>query len=251
MARRSGLGKGLGALIPSEVAAADHDAALREISVSQIEPNPNQPRDHFDEEALVSLTASVTELGVLQPVLVRPLGNERYELIAGERRWRAAKRAGLQAIPAVVRTIDGGLHVAGKGAGTLFRYPDVIACQATPNGTRRLLRSDATSIELGTDAFHQGDRLRAHIDSGLDPSVVVPAPDPEGEEPVPTRGVLGKALLTTALWIALAVAVVGGLILHRLRPDLLSFGTLGVIVAVAVALAADGIWLTRRARSES
>ena len=151
----------------------------------------------------------------------------------------------------VVRTIDGGLHVAGKGAGTLFRYPDVIACQATPNGTRRLLRSDATSIELGTDAFHQGDRLRAHIDSGLDPSVVVPAPDPEGEEPVPTRGVLGKALLTTALWIALAVAVVGGLILHRLRPDLLSFGTLGVIVAVAVALAADGIWLTRRARSES
>ena len=106
MARRSGLGKGLGALIPSEVASADHDAALREISVSQIEPNPNQPRDHFDEEALVSLTASVTELGVLQPVLVRPLGNDRYELIAGERRWRAAKRAGLQAIPAVVRTID-------------------------------------------------------------------------------------------------------------------------------------------------
>jgi len=106
VARRSGLGKGLGALIPSEVATADHDAALREISVSQIEPNPNQPRDHFDEEALVSLTASVTELGVLQPVLVRPLGNERYELIAGERRWRAAKRAGLQAIPAVVRTID-------------------------------------------------------------------------------------------------------------------------------------------------
>lgn len=106
MARRSGLGKGLGALIPSEVAAADHDATLREIAVSQIEPNPNQPRDHFDEEALVSLTASVTELGVLQPVLVRPLGNDRYELIAGERRWRAAKRAGLQAVPAVVRTID-------------------------------------------------------------------------------------------------------------------------------------------------
>jgi len=106
VARRSGLGKGLGALIPSEVAAADHDAALREIAVSQIEPNPNQPRDHFDEEALVALTASVTELGVLQPVLVRPLGNDRFELIAGERRWRAAKRAGLQAIPAVVRTID-------------------------------------------------------------------------------------------------------------------------------------------------
>ena len=106
MARRSGLGKGLGALIPSEVAGADQDAALRDIPVSQIEPNPNQPRGHFDEEALVALTASVTELGVLQPVLVRPLGQDRYELIAGERRWRAAKRAGLQAVPAVVRRID-------------------------------------------------------------------------------------------------------------------------------------------------
>lgn len=106
MARRSGLGKGLGALIPSEVSTAGDDAALRELLVSQIEPNPNQPRGHFDEEALVSLTASISELGVLQPVLVRPVGVDRYELIAGERRWRAAKRAGLQAIPAVVRRID-------------------------------------------------------------------------------------------------------------------------------------------------
>ncbi|QXC59829.1 ParB/RepB/Spo0J family partition protein [Aquihabitans sp. G128] len=106
MARRSGLGKGLGALIPSEVATSEDEAALRELLVSQIEPNPHQPRGYFDEEALVSLTASVAELGVLQPVLVRPVGQDRYELIAGERRWRAAKRAGLQAIPAVVRKID-------------------------------------------------------------------------------------------------------------------------------------------------
>jgi ParB family chromosome partitioning protein len=106
VARRSGLGKGLGALIPSEVAAAEHDAALRELAVSQIEPNPLQPRSHFDEESLVSLTASIAELGVLQPVLVRPTGPDRYELIAGERRWRAAKRAGLQNIPAVVRRLD-------------------------------------------------------------------------------------------------------------------------------------------------
>ena len=105
MARRSGLGKGLGALIPSEVANAEQDASLRELLVSQIEPNPHQPRGYFDEEALVSLTASITELGVLQPVLVRPAGPDRYELIAGERRWRAAKRAGLQAIPAVIRRI--------------------------------------------------------------------------------------------------------------------------------------------------
>lgn len=106
MARRSGLGKGLGALIPSEVATADQGSGFQELAVSQIEPNPNQPRDHFDEESLVALTASITELGVLQPVLVRPLGDDRFELIAGERRWRAAKRAGLPRIPAVVREID-------------------------------------------------------------------------------------------------------------------------------------------------
>lgn len=106
MARRSGLGKGLGALIPSEVSAPVDAAALRELSVAQIEPNPHQPREHFDEDALVSLTASISELGVLQPILVRPLDGDRFELVAGERRWRAAKRAGLQSVPAIVRSVD-------------------------------------------------------------------------------------------------------------------------------------------------
>ena len=106
MARRSGLGRGLGALIPSELATADEDASLQDVSVSQIEPNPNQPREHFDEESLVTLTASITELGVLQPVLLRSVGEDRYELIASERRWRAAKRAGLQSIPAIIRRVD-------------------------------------------------------------------------------------------------------------------------------------------------
>ena len=105
MARRSGLGRGLGALIPSELATGEQDSSLRELAVSQIDPNRLQPRERFDEESLVALTASVSELGVLQPVLVRPVG-DRFELIAGERRWRAAKRAGLQSIPAVVRTVD-------------------------------------------------------------------------------------------------------------------------------------------------
>ena len=95
MARRSGLGKGLGALIPSDLVGPSDDATLRELLISQIEPNQHQPRAHFDEEALVSLTDSIRELGVLQPVLVRPAGPDRFELIAGERRWRAAKRAGL------------------------------------------------------------------------------------------------------------------------------------------------------------
>jgi ParB family chromosome partitioning protein len=109
VARRSGLGRGLGALIPPEAAGQAHSGALREVTVSSVRPNPLQPRKHFDEESLASLAASVRELGVLQPILVRDLGEgaeTRYELIAGERRWRAAKRAGLPTIPVVVREAD-------------------------------------------------------------------------------------------------------------------------------------------------
>lgn len=103
MARRSGLGKGLGALIPTEV-ANEGTSALLELPVGAITANSFQPRHHFDEESLASLTASVRELGVLQPILVRPAeADGSYELVAGERRWRAAKRAGLQTVPAIVR----------------------------------------------------------------------------------------------------------------------------------------------------
>jgi ParB family chromosome partitioning protein len=108
VARRSGLGRGLGALIPPEAAdtGGSSTSALREVPVASIRPNPHQPRQHFDEESLSALTASVRELGVLQPVLVREVGTGEYELIAGERRWRAAKRGGLPTIPVVVRTAD-------------------------------------------------------------------------------------------------------------------------------------------------
>ena len=105
MARRSGLGRGLGALIPAEVAQAN-DSVLREVPVEQVRPNPHQPRRHFDEDTLSSLSASVRELGVLQPVLVRQGPGGTFELIAGERRWRAAKRAGLATIPCIVRAAD-------------------------------------------------------------------------------------------------------------------------------------------------
>ena len=105
MARRSGLGRGLGALIPTEVAnASEVGSSLLELPVGDVTPNNYQPRQHFDEESLASLASSVRELGVLQPVLVRQREDGTYELIAGERRWRAAKRAGLQTIPAIVRT---------------------------------------------------------------------------------------------------------------------------------------------------
>lgn len=92
-------------MIPSDI-TGEAGSALREVPVESIAPNPHQPRRYFDEEALATLTASIAELGVLQPILVREIGDERYELIAGERRWRAAKRAGLPSIPVVVRTVD-------------------------------------------------------------------------------------------------------------------------------------------------
>lgn len=104
--RRSGLGKGLSSLIPQEAAGvAEVDATLLKIETSSIVPNPNQPREHFDEEGLVELSASIAEMGVLQPILVRPLDEAgSFELVAGERRWRAAQRAGLATIPAIVRS---------------------------------------------------------------------------------------------------------------------------------------------------
>lgn len=106
MARPSGLGRGLSALIPTDV-MTDRGASLIEVAIDHVEPNRLQPRKHFDEDSLASLTASVRELGVLQPILVRPAeGENRFELIAGERRWRAAKRAGLVNIPAIVKTTN-------------------------------------------------------------------------------------------------------------------------------------------------
>jgi ParB family chromosome partitioning protein len=108
VARRSGLGKGLSALIPNEV-VGDRSSALREVPIGSIKPNPRQPRVNFDEDTMSSLAASIKELGILQPVLVRQIGGEAaddFELIAGERRWRAARRAGLQSIPVLVQTSD-------------------------------------------------------------------------------------------------------------------------------------------------
>jgi len=103
VARPSGLGRGLGALIPDASAGRDpDDRSLRNLPVDLIRPNTFQPRSHFDDDALRSLTASVRELGVLQPILVRAVG-DHFELIAGERRWRAAQAAGLEQVPAIVR----------------------------------------------------------------------------------------------------------------------------------------------------
>ncbi len=111
MARRPGLGKGLDALIPSGfsdsgTSTSARGASLVEIPVGDLSPNPHQPRVHFDEESLSDLAASIRQIGVLQPLLVRQLPDGSYQLIAGERRWRAAQQAGLATVPAVVKTTD-------------------------------------------------------------------------------------------------------------------------------------------------
>ena len=114
------LGKGLSALISPRAAAPFHHRSnplamevaradgllLREISIHNIDPNPNQPRQRHDESALHELAASIREKGVLQPILVRSSGATKFELVAGERRWRAAQIAGLTTIPVIVRELS-------------------------------------------------------------------------------------------------------------------------------------------------
>jgi ParB family transcriptional regulator, chromosome partitioning protein len=102
--RPKGMGRGLAAIL--SVAPRDELQELRPIPVDMIDPSPHQPRHVFDEDSLIALSGSIRARGVLQPVLVRPLVSGRYELIAGERRWRAAQLAELDAIPAIVRRHD-------------------------------------------------------------------------------------------------------------------------------------------------
>jgi ParB family transcriptional regulator, chromosome partitioning protein len=102
---KRGMGRGLEAIL-SVSAAGTAQEELREVPVESISPNPRQPRRHFEEEALNALAGSLGERGVLQPVLVRPNPQGTYELIAGERRWRAARIAGMKTIPALVRPHD-------------------------------------------------------------------------------------------------------------------------------------------------
>ena len=102
-ARRSGLGKGLDALFMDN---DTNDTGVVTLRLSQIEPNREQPRKVFNEEALNELADSIREHGVLQPLLVRPLPGGVYQLVAGERRWRASRMAGLQEVPVVIREMD-------------------------------------------------------------------------------------------------------------------------------------------------
>lgn len=98
-------GKGLDALFDNAGVSTEGTSTINEIPLSQIEANPNQPRREFDAIALEELAASIREIGIIQPITLRQIADERYQIIAGERRWRASQIAGLSAIPAYIRTI--------------------------------------------------------------------------------------------------------------------------------------------------
>lgn len=106
MAKKNGLGRGIDALLLDNDEQNKNDGGVLTVRVAQIEPKPGQPRKTFDSEALAQLAESIGAHGVLQPILVRPLPDGRFQIIAGERRWRAAKLAGLLEIPAIVVESD-------------------------------------------------------------------------------------------------------------------------------------------------
>lgn len=104
--KRSALGRGLDSLISMDNIQTGGSSAINEIELSQIIPNPEQPRTWFDEESLEELAASIRELGIIQPLTLRNMGGDQYQIISGERRFRAAKMAGLTTIPAYIRTAN-------------------------------------------------------------------------------------------------------------------------------------------------
>ena len=104
--KNNALGRGLDALISTDSVTTGGSSTINEIPISQIEANPNQPRHEFDEEALHELAVSIKEIGIIQPITLRQVASNRFQIIAGERRWRASQLAGLNSLPAYIRTID-------------------------------------------------------------------------------------------------------------------------------------------------
>ncbi|ALO48012.1 MULTISPECIES: ParB/RepB/Spo0J family partition protein [Hoylesella] len=100
------LGRGLDALISTEAVRTQGSSTINEIQIDQIQANPNQPRREFDEESLQELAHSIREIGIVQPITLRQIADNKFQIVAGERRWRASQIAGLKAIPAYIRTID-------------------------------------------------------------------------------------------------------------------------------------------------
>ena len=104
--KRNALGRGLDSLLPMDDTPARGSSAINEIPLSLISANPDQPRRTFDEESLEELAASIAQIGIIQPLSLRKTGPESYQIIAGERRFRAAQMAGLESVPAYIRTAN-------------------------------------------------------------------------------------------------------------------------------------------------
>lgn len=104
--RRNTLGRGLDALLSMDEVKTEGSSSINEIELSKISVNPNQPRREFDETALQELSDSISEIGIIQPITLRMLSDDEYQIIAGERRFRASQKAGLRSIPAYIRTAD-------------------------------------------------------------------------------------------------------------------------------------------------
>ena len=106
VAKKRGLGRGLDALLPKREKAAPLKTGLEEVPIEFIQAGKYQPRTYFAEESIAELSDSIKAQGMIQPIILRPIADDRYEIIAGERRWRAAQLAGLEKVPAVIRTVD-------------------------------------------------------------------------------------------------------------------------------------------------
>ena len=136
----NGKGKGLDALIDTGNIQTEGSSNLNEIPINLIEPNPNQPRREFDEEAMNELATSIREVGIITPITLRQMPEGKYQIIAGERRWRASQIAGLTALPAYIRTVDD---------------ENVMEMALVEN----IQREDLNSIEIALAYQHMADTL--------------------------------------------------------------------------------------------
>lgn len=161
--KKRGLGRGLDALLSSvSEPAGEGGEELRELPLESLQPGKHQPRRHFDAAALESLAESIRAQGVVQPIVVRPAGANRYEIVAGERRWRAAKQAGLKSVPVVIRTLDE------RGAMAVALVENIQRADLNPleeaQALHKLIEECGLTHEKAAEAV---GRSRAHISNLL------------------------------------------------------------------------------------
>lgn len=163
--KKRGLGRGLDVLLSSVANTVDEEAGdqLRDIAIERLQPGRHQPRRQFDAAALDSLAESIRAQGVVQPIVVRAVGGDRYEIVAGERRWRAARQAGLKQVPAVVKTLDE------QGAMAVALVENIQRADLNPleeaEALHKLIREcglthEATATAVGRSRTHVTNLLR-------------------------------------------------------------------------------------------